>query len=262
MHELLVDIGNTRVKFATLRGRKLGVMRAIEHAGSVERMLRGMRPALRNASAVTAVSVAGEALERHFARAVRAATGLTVQFIRSTTPLSPLAIGYEQPWRLGADRWVAIAGAFTLARGKADVLVVDIGTALTADLVRRDGQHLGGVIVPGPDLMVRTLLERTRGIRVRTRGLVSTRANARARAEVFGRNTRQGVEWGSEVATAALIERLAGEAARQVGRPVRVLVTGGAAANLRRRLPRGGRWIPNLVLQGLAQFALRSPATR
>lgn len=262
MHELLVDIGNSRVKFAALRGRRLGAMCALEHGGSAEQIVRALRAGLRGATRVTVVSVAGERLERAVTRALGKVASCPVRFIRATTPYEPLVIGYEQPWRLGADRWVAMVGAFAITRGKHDVLVVDVGTALTADLVRRDGQHLGGVIVPGPELMVGTLLERTRGIRVRARGLASAMTQPRRRTHVFGRNTRQGVEWGAEIATLALIERLQHDAARRVGRPVRVLVTGGAAQRLRRELPRGGQWIPDLVLQGLAQFALRPTANR
>jgi type III pantothenate kinase len=262
MRQLLVDIGNSRLKFATLTGRELGRMHAIAHGGSASAMLRGLASALRGTSSVTAVSVSGKRLERAFAHVVERASGLEVQFVRSTTALPPLINGYQESWRLGADRWVAIAGAYALLKGRRDAVVVDAGTALTVDLVRRDGQHLGGVIVPGPDLMVSSLLSKTRGIRVRAQGQAPSRRARRPAERSFGRSTREAIDWGSELAAAALIERLTRDASRRLRRTPLVLLTGGAAERLAPRVTIPARVVPDLVLQGLAQFALRPSPTR
>lgn len=55
--------------------------------------------------------------------------------------------GYHQPERLGVDRWLALIGAAGLVDG--DCIVIDAGSAITLDLLRGDGQHLGGAILPG-----------------------------------------------------------------------------------------------------------------
>ncbi len=55
--------------------------------------------------------------------------------------------GYEQPERLGVDRWLALIGAAEWSEG--DCIVIDAGSAITLDLLRGDGQHLGGAILPG-----------------------------------------------------------------------------------------------------------------
>ena len=64
--------------------------------------------------------------------------------------------GYADPSLLGVDRWVAVVGAYHRVRGA--VVVADIGTAATIDVVAADGRHRGGYIVPGPRLMVASLL--------------------------------------------------------------------------------------------------------
>lgn len=54
---------------------------------------------------------------------------------------------YLEPEKLGADRWMALLAAASMARG--DCIVIDAGSAITVDLLRADGQHLGGAILPG-----------------------------------------------------------------------------------------------------------------
>ena len=74
---------------------------------------------------------------------------------------------YPEPAKLGVDRWLAMLGGHALERGA--VCVVSVGTAMTIDGVDADGRHLGGVIVPGPDLMVGSLLKNTSDIAQRAR---------------------------------------------------------------------------------------------
>src|SRR4029077_2103024 len=109
--------------------------------------------------------------------------------------------GYAETWRLGADRWVAMLGAHARYPGRA-LWVVDVGTALTVDLLDEHGRHRGGLLVPGPALMVESLLRRTAGIRKRA-GFGATAIGRRARAgfgagrpiaaALFGRSTRAGL---------------------------------------------------------------------
>ena len=64
---------------------------------------------------------------------------------------------------LGLDRWLAMLGGFHLASGAC--LVLDFGTAVTADFIAADGEHLGGFICPGMPLMRNQLRTHTRKIR-------------------------------------------------------------------------------------------------
>jgi len=61
---------------------------------------------------------------------------------------------YRQSQRLGVDRWLALLGGFAVS--DKDAIIVDAGSAITVDLLRKDGQHLGGAILPG----MNTSLER------------------------------------------------------------------------------------------------------
>src|SRR4029077_11514362 len=133
------------------------------------------------------------------------------QYIRSTRRTAGVRNGYVQTWRLGADRWGAMLGARPVFRGRA-LCVVDVGTALTLDLLDAHGHHRGGLLVPGPALMVESLLSNTAGIRQRAGSGLLRGGNRRRSAPVFARSTRAGLLAGSAVACAALIERALSEA--------------------------------------------------
>ena len=68
---------------------------------------------------------------------------------RFSSELQALGVtnGYEQPDRLGVDRWMALLGAAGMTAS--DCIVIDAGSAITIDLLRGDGRHLGGAILPG-----------------------------------------------------------------------------------------------------------------
>ena len=73
----------------------------------------------------------------------------------ATTPI-PLRIDYKTPQTLGMDRIAAAAGAYAQKKGN-NLLVIDIGTAITFDYVEKNGIYKGGNISPGPDLRFKAL---------------------------------------------------------------------------------------------------------
>jgi type III pantothenate kinase len=159
-----------------------------------------------------------------------------------------ITVGYLEPWRLGVDRYAAAVGAHHLFPG-VPVWIVGVGTAMTLDLVTAKGRHEGGVIVPGPGLMVETLLTRTAGIRRRAQGGRSGSGG------LLARSTRAAVHQGARFAAAALIDRAVAEAKTLLGKSPFVVITGGGAAVLRPLLHSPAAGVPDLVLKGLAVLA-------
>jgi len=248
MTTLLVDIGNTRVKWATLRGAKHGRMQAAAHEDSGLALRALVREAPRDVSRVIVVSVVDEALSRVLDAATRRRFGVAPEYIKSTRSACGVVNSYRDTWRLGADRWVSAIGAHALAPGRA-VVVANVGTALTIDAVTASGRHRGGAIIPGPAVMVESLLAGTHGIRKRAQG-----GSASVRS-LFATDTASALAAGSQFAAAAFIDRAVAEAASALrGRPV-LFLTGGAAPMLARHIESRARWVPDLVLRGLAVFA-------
>jgi type III pantothenate kinase len=250
---LLIDAGNTRIKWARVADGRLQRSQAAAHgawgARQFARLFRGAR-----LERVLVASVAGPRLRASLRQAARRAR-VPLTFLRVARTAGPVRVGYLEPWRLGVDRFAALVGAHQLF-SRIPVLIAGIGTALTLDLLTRAGEHVGGAIIPSPALMVETLLTRTKGIRRRSHG------GRRASLGPFGRSTRDAILEGARYAAAAAIDRAVDEAAAIVGRRPLVILTGGGAAEVRTLLESHCVTVPDLTLIGLAalsaQRALRA----
>ena len=145
---------------------------------------------------------------------------------------------YDNPGQLGADRWAALVAARALHSGPC--LVVQAGTATTADLLSADGEFLGGLILPGVDLMRFVLHEHTGRLPLQEGRFVRT-----------PRNTVDAIETGCRHAQAGAVERMY----RLAGAGALCLVSGGAGQSLIEQLDIPCRYVENLVLEGLARIA-------
>jgi type III pantothenate kinase len=260
---LLLDIGNSRIKWARLpgssrRGYRRGQRFAARGAIDLERFdargaaLEKLLVSMGSLARIVACNVAGTAVERRL-RALARRTGVRApQFVRSAAAAAGVHNAYAEPWRLGADRWAALIGAHFEYPGRALCLVA-VGTALTIDLLDARGRHRGGSIIPGPELMIKALLERTAGIRRRA-GPNATQAMARAGASpgLFARDTRGAVTAGAVNAAAALIGESMRAARQLLGRSPRLILSGGGARKVGSRLRQPYRRADELVLRGLA----------
>lgn len=250
---LLVDIGNTRIKWAMLIDGDLSPQQALAHrgedaAGVVARMIVACEKPAR----ILVSNVAGAELGERFAAAACASWGTQPEFARSAAQACGVRNAYPDPSKLGVDRWLAMLGAYALERSSA--CVVSVGTALTVDALAHDGRHLGGLIAPGPDLMIASLLEKTSDIAQRASG-------EQGHDTFFTANTRAAVESGSVHAASALIDRAYEECSHVVGGRPRLIVTGGARAHVLPHLRNEYAEYPDLVLRGLAALAAERAPT-
>lgn len=254
MKVLLIDIGNTRIKWARFDGLRLGRLRAAVHSGwGVDDYARRVIGPAQGLERIVVASVAGDKVNGRVRRAARRKRAPAPELVVSRRSGGGVTSGYLEPWRLGVDRFVASIGAHRLARAQA-VVVVGVGTAMTVDLIDVEGHHRGGAIIPAPTLMVDTLLKNTEGIRRRAQG------GARGSGSLFGRSTRAALVQGSLYAAAALIDRAVAEARALLGgREPLVILTGGGAASVKPLVRSDCVSIPELVLQGLAALCAEKP---
>jgi len=232
---LAIDCGNSRLKWGLHRDGRW------RSSGAVP--LTDFAPLGRRWSSVAAedriivANVAGESvrkrLERIFGRRATATT-----WVRATNKGCGVTNRYRRPAQLGADRWAALIGAWSMLHGPC--LVVSAGTATTADILTSDGTFAGGIIVPGPDLMKRSLAGDTSGL-----GL------ARGRFSGKPRGTADAIETGCLLAQAGAIERMF----ETTESGAVCLLAGGAASRIARHLSIPVRVVDNLVLEGLVRIA-------
>lgn len=240
---LELDCGNTLIKWRLLSGRGAdqavgGVVESDEALIEVIReqavQLRGCRLVSVRSDDETARLISR--LEQIFLVECHSAS--------SAVLLAGVRNGYSDYQRLGLDRWLAVVAAHQLTR-KA-VLVIDLGTAVTSDFVRADGEHLGGFICPGVPLMRTQLRTHTR----RTR--YDLDAVGSAKATLFpGISTSEAVERGCLLMLRGFVSGQLAMAAELLGEDFDVFLTGGDAPLVSDVIP-GARVVSDLVFIGLA----------
>lgn len=151
--------------------------------------------------------------------------------------------GYADVQRLGLDRWLAVVAAYQLCHRPC--IVIDLGTAVTIDLITRDGTHLGGYITPGIGLL-------TDQLRTHTKRILYDAEEARVALSDMspGRSTSEAVERGCLRMLRSYINDQITYAAHCLGGDPVIYVTGGDAALLSEVHP--VEFVPDLVFRGLA----------
>ena len=240
MRILAVDAGNTRIKWGLHDGEGWLVQDwiATTRAGSIAgRWVKLARP-----QSAIACNVAGDAARRALAAAARR-LAVPLRFVASRARQCGVASSYDRPAQLGPDRWAALVGAWNLFHGAC--VVVNVGTTMTVDALAGDGVFLGGMIVPGPDLMRRSLARNTAGLRPQS-----------GEFAFFPGRTADAIESGAVNALAGAIERMQ-RFMREAGlaTPL-VVVSGGASGLVAPALNVPVEVVDNLVLEGLLRIAL------
>ena len=245
---LLMDIGNTRLKWAVLDGRTVGKTKSV----TLERLRESGLPAIagrlpRRVARVFACNVAGSSFATRISGLIGLHCGVDVQFAKVERQAHGVTNSYRQVHRLGVDRWVAMIGA--RAEFKSALCIVDAGTAVTIDVLDRAGRHLGGQIIPGLHLMADSLIAETRDIK--SAGRVSPAGDAAVAG--LGTSTGTAIRNGAMNAICGAIER-AVRKLRSAGYRPKLILTGGDAARILKELEGRALHRPDLVLQGLAHM--------
>lgn len=154
---------------------------------------------------------------------------------------SPLTVAYRTPQTLGLDRLAAAIGAYGMAGTEGhELLVVDLGTAITYDRVTADARYIGGNIAPGIYMRLKALNHYTARLPL-----------------IDPHNSPAAPVWGDDTCSALLAGAVRGVVAEleyyhgQIGSQAKVVLTGGYADMVRPLLTFGAIVEPNLVSYGL-----------
>jgi type III pantothenate kinase len=258
---LALDVGNTNVVFALFEGREIRTRWRIatdprrtgdEYAVwllqlmAIEGIERSAVTAMIISSVVPRARHNLEVLgEKYFA--------VTPLFAGEGAAAWGIAIDVDEPASLGADRAVNAIAAH--AKHGGDLIVVDFGTATTFDAVDFHGAYKGGIIAPGINLSLDALVSNT--AKLPRIAIESPHSDS-----VIGRNTEDqmliGVFWGY----VAMMEGLIARMRAQIGRPAKVVATGGLAVLFDQHTDIFDHVDPDLTLEGLAILAERAGAQK
>ena len=232
---LAVDAGNSRVKWAL--HESAGFVRESACARDDLDCLDREWAELSQPDAIVVANVAGEAIGARLAQGC-ARWGQSPIWAKGQTRQCSVTNAYVDPGQLGPDRWAALIGANALSIG--NCVVVCLGTATTIDALTDKGDFLGGMILPGIELMHVMLNENTARL-----------GPERGETVSFPRSTPDAITSGAIRATCGAIEYLHAEMQKAGHGDVSVVATGGAAPTFVSLYERSVLLRDRLVLEGL-----------
>ncbi|MFN0300421.1 MAG: type III pantothenate kinase [Burkholderiales bacterium] len=231
---LIIDCGNTRAKWAFHDGHRF-----VSVDATPLNAMQNLEDSLAAANPPTAIIVSNVAHATARLRIERAIARFNVvpRWIASTQAACGVRNLYEDPARLGTDRWAAMIGAWHRHPGSS--VVVNCGTATTIDRLSDAGEFIGGLIIPSIGLMKKALSENTAKLPL-----------ADGRWVADPRTTRDAIETGCVEATVGAIER----ARARAGATARLFLTGGASDLIALSLMQPVERVEHLTLEGLLRL--------
>ncbi len=251
MELLAIDVGNTRLKWALFDRPGPGAAitaQGAEFLENIDKLADGPWAGLAPPAAMLGCVVAGDAARRRVEEQMEL-WDVAPQWVNASEAEAGLVNGYDHPTRLGADRWVAMIGAWhrMLSQGPARPTVVAmVGTAVTVEAIDPDGRFLGGLILPGHGIMLRALESGTAGLHVPT-----------GEVRDFPTNTSDALTSGGTYAIAGAMEHMVRALHQRCGSPPACYMTGGAGWKMAPSLSVSFELVDNLIFDGLLELAAR-----
>lgn len=253
---LLIDAGNSFLKWSFLENNQLSKLQKIEYKQNIQAFVEDyMSSESVDCGRVILVSVRNDEFAKILEK-VTSERNLIFTQVSSVDTFGGIIHCYEEPHKLGADRYVAMIGAKSIA--KSACIVIDSGTATTIDAIDDDGNHLGGVIFPGFQLSEKSLISDTDL-------LASWNDNKIESLSVFSNNTSQAISSGCLLSSCVAINGISDQMIllmnKQKSNQNRVipkLLCGGGASTILPHLGGEYQLKEDLIMQGLRVVAQQS----
>jgi type III pantothenate kinase len=251
---IAVDVGNSRIKLGLFRrGCATGLPEPVTTLN-----LTGRLPEFDQLDAWLATAGSAAHFRWHIGSVNRPAASRLIDWLREhragdeimllTSGDLPLAVKLPRPDMVGVDRLLDGLAANRLRTPGRPAVVVDVGSAITVDLVDAGGAFLGGAILPGIAMSARALHEFTDLLPQIDMAELAEPPPALGAATVAA--LRSGLFWGAVGAVRQLVEQLTGNSHAEV------FVTGGAGPVVAQLMGTAARYVPHLTLAGIALAAV------
>jgi len=158
---LLIDTGNTSLKYAFYQNELLSKVERIQHSNLEKHYFEQHWKGVDN---IVISSVADKKISNFIAKQAKQ-LNISVTEVKTPKQKFGITVGYQNNTQLGVDRWLAILGTKQMYP-QANCLIIDLGTATTVDVLGSNGQHYGGWILPGLQTMQQSLFDKTANVKV------------------------------------------------------------------------------------------------
>lgn len=238
---LEIDVGNTLLKWRLVNGAAQAVQRVpVATLSEADFVSLADQPV----TEVLVASVAGAQVRGLLDAVAMGYWGVVPRYAQTAAECSGVKNSYQDPSRMGVDRWLAMVAAYQ--QTQAAVMVVSCGSAITVDYLDALGVHQGGYILPGIYMMRRALVQDTARVRFDEQ-LDNITAEP-------GKSTAEAVEHGTYFVVRALAAQLAKDAHV---RGAQLIFTGGDGA-LMHGYAGCGVYRSTLVMDGLQWVCQRA----
>ncbi len=235
---LEMDVGNSRIKWRFLSKDGSCVFSGID-SGALS--LNSLERRVGKPTRVRIACVRDQAFKQALRNDIQSCWAIQPEFAESCRQVGGVINAYDEPGRLGVDRWLAMLAAYNLVSGAC--IVVDAGSAITLDCIQGNGQHVGGYIVPGLQMQRESLLSRTS---ITLSGIASWDSDS------LGVNSFDAIHHGI---LSMVTHWIMGICASRTGERWTIILTGGDSQVIERHLYQHGidtGRVPALVMDGLA----------
>lgn len=271
---LLIDIGNTRLKWGCENKGRIEQTGFINSLRLSRSLLDQSMSSIDKPKSVWISSVVSSSIHKVLVEWLLQRYQLHAQVIKVRQPVVGFSNAYADLDALGVDRWVAAIGARKCVEAKngarkcveaknrarkcaeakdrsperpkaKDIIIIDVGTAITVDCLTADNVFQGGVIYPGSRLMHDSLIGGTSGIK----------SQFSETDQIIGKTTSECVNSGIAFGVAGAVERIVAEMLGSIGAATQIVLTGGGAQALSDKTNLDALYEPDLVLHGLMKIA-------
>lgn len=251
MCNLLIDLGNSRLKWAVISDGITDYAEPQSYStANLTEILLTQWSHITPARVVCCSSTNDEnnAILKSFCQQQ---WDISPEYIQPEKSYAGVTSGYSNPEELGTDRWLALIAGYNDIGG--NICIVDCGTAITIDLIKADGTHLGGLITPGLQLQLDSLTENIDRLSAVDQDSRPT--------TLLAQDTGNAIIGGVIYSTVAFIDRAASDLSHALDEDISYIITGGDTGKLlplltKQQYNSSSQWIdePHLVLQGLSYY--------
>jgi len=239
--KLLIDIGNSSVNWAMEEGGRFTVDGAFRYdKNNFDKSLQDNLSNLDTPTHILVANVAGDKVFDHLKDWVKQQWELECWQPSVSAKFNQLNNSYNNTQEMGIDRWLAMIAAWE--KYQAALCIVGCGTALTIDSIDPRGNHLGGYIIPGIELMQQALITKTECINVTSNNQASID---------YAQNTQAAINNGAFLAATAIIDRVVMDLSNKQQALPKCIIFGGMSELISPLLNDPFEHEPNLVLSGL-----------